>query len=93
MITETMFVARTTVRLKDSVSLKTGDHVGLQHPEGEHAVRDVEPVRWHAALHEEVDRQDTVSEQVCGDRHHESQEHSLDVYTEQQKLVPRKRKS
>ena len=56
-------VARTIVRLDDNDSLKTG----LQHPEGERAVRDVELVRWHAELHEDVDGQDTASEQVRGD--------------------------
>ena len=48
-------VAQTIVRLDDNVSLKTG----LQHPEGER-VRDVELVRWHAELHEDVDGQDTA---------------------------------
>ena len=41
--------------------LREVQHVGLQHSEGEHAVRDVARVRWHAEFHEDVDGQDTAS--------------------------------
>ena len=86
-------VAQTEAPLHDNVSLETGELCRITTSRRRACGRDFELVRLHAELHEDIDGQDAASEQVRGDRHHESQEHSLDVHTEIQKLVPRKRKS